>query len=122
MSAAADRPEPTRTDAEGSAPSVQAGRLRLLAPGATDAQRERGEAAAAALLLRSGITAEQAKRGADARVLWGESGLAPLSEPTSADVAAANAWDNATEVALMACYRGATVPLEAELEWVATRG
>lgn len=105
------------SEANASRAARDEGQLRLIAPGATDAQRLRGEMAATAFLSRTGITARDARSGADARILWGESGLAPLSQPTTAEVAAANAWDNATEVALMACYRGATVPLDAELQW-----
>lgn len=93
-------------------------KLRLLAPGATDLQCEKGEAAAAAFLARAGISAEDAKRGADARAVWGDSGMSPLMEPTPEDVAAADAWDNARESALMSCYRGANVPLGADLDLV----
>lgn len=90
-------------------------KLGFLAPGASDVQRERGVAAAARFLRRSGISAELAKQGADARTNWGESGLAPLCEPTPEELAAADAWDNALESALMECYRGAPIPLGADL-------
>ena len=78
-------------------------------------QRERGAAAATTFLRRSGISAERAKQGADARTNWGDSRVAPLCEPTPEDVKAADAWDNALEAALMECYRGARIPFGVDL-------
>lgn len=92
--------------------------LRLVAPGANEVQRQRGEAAAASFLARAGITPQEAKRGADARTTWGDSGMSPLMEPTPEEEAAADAWDNARESALMACYGGISVPLGADLHLV----
>ena len=51
----------------------------FLAPGASAVQRERVAAAATTFLRRSGISAELAKQGADARTNWGDSGLAPCA-------------------------------------------
>ena len=90
-------------------------KLGFLAPGASDVQRERGAAAATTFLRRSGISAELAKQGADARTNWGDSGLAPLCEPTPEELAAADAWDSALESALMEYYRGEPIRLGVEL-------
>ena len=90
-------------------------KLGFLAPGASDVQRERRAAAATTFLRRSGISAELAKQGADARTNWGDSGLAPLCEPTPEELAAADAWDNALESALMECYREEPMRLGVEL-------
>ena len=89
--------------------------LQFIAPDATDEERARGLAAAVSFFRRAGISIEEAKRGADARTTWGDSGLAPLYEQSHEEIAAAEAWDNALESALMACYRGRKVPLGADL-------
>lgn len=49
------------------------------------------------------------------RNAWGESGLAPLSQPSDTELAAADAWDGALESAINACYRGGKAPLNATL-------
>lgn len=90
--------------------------LIFIAPDATNEERARGLAAAISFFQRAGISIEEAKRGADARTAWGDSGLAPLHLPTHEQIAAAEAWDNALESALMACYRGRNVPLGADLQ------
>jgi hypothetical protein len=90
-------------------------RLQFRAPGASEAEAERGLAAALLFLSRAGISPEEAIAGDEARTAWGDSGLAPLHEPTPMEVAAAEALDGALESALMACYRGRNAPLDAEL-------
>lgn len=90
-------------------------RLQFHAPGASDAEVGRGLAAALLFLSRAGISPEEAIAGDEARTAWGDSGLAPLHEPTPMEVAAAEALDGALESALMACYRGRNAPLDARL-------
>lgn len=90
-------------------------RLGFHAPEATEAETSAGLTAAILFLRRAGLTPEEAKRGADARTTWGDSGLAPLQEPTAEELVLAEAWDGALESALMACYRGRNAPLEADL-------
>ena len=89
--------------------------LRFHAPGANCAEHARGVAAAYASLSSRGFTAEQAKRGADARETWGDSGLLPDLEPSVDDSKAADAWDEAVGAALTTCYRSRRIPLEAGL-------
>lgn len=89
--------------------------LQFHAPGASSAEQARGLVAAHASLSGRGFTAEQAKRGADARETWGDSGLLPDLEPSADDSKAADAWDEAVGAALMTCYRFGKVPLEAGL-------
>lgn len=93
-------------------------RLDFIAPGASEDDKARGLAAAMLFLQRAGIEAEEAMAGSDARTAWGDSGLAPLHEPTPEEVVAAEALDGALESALMACYRGRSAPLDAELRLV----
>jgi len=93
-------------------------RLQFHAPGASQADAERGTAAALLFLQRAGISPEEAIAGDRARATWGDSGLAPLHAPTPMESAAAEALDGALESALMACYRGRTAPLDAELRLV----
>lgn len=64
---------------------------------------------------RSSTTAGVQPAAARADVGGGDSGLAPLCEPTPEELAAADAWDNALESALMECYRGAPIPFGADL-------
>lgn len=90
--------------------------LKFLAPGASLSDRERGLAAALLCLNQAGIRPEDAIAGVRARDAWGDSGLAPLHEPSSTDLAGAQAFDDALEAALMACYRGRAAPLDAALE------
>lgn len=94
---------------------MSAGRLDFYAPGATEEDRERGLAAAILFVQRAGICPLEALDGDQARAAWGDSGLAPLQQPTPEEVAAAEALDGALESALMACYRGRNAPLDAEL-------
>lgn len=91
-------------------------KLAFLAPEATDEERTRGLMAAETFLQRAGISVQDAWQGLEARTAWGASGLAPLLEPDPVEVAAAEAWDNAVEAALMACYRSRTVPWGAALQ------
>lgn len=95
------------------------GRLAFIAPGACAADQARGLAAAELFLKRSGVSAEHAAAGVAAQESWGDSGLAPLHEPTPAEAAAAQALDGALEAALLACYRGRAAPLDAELRLAA---
>lgn len=90
-------------------------KLLLVAPHATDDERARGLVAAENFLRRAGISVQEARQGLEAREAWDASGLAPLLEPDPVEVAAAEAWDNASEAAMMACYRGRTVPWGAAL-------
>lgn len=90
-------------------------RLWFHAPGASPEEAERGLAAAALFLSRAGVTPEEAIAGDAARAMWGDSGLAPLHEPTPTELVAAEALDGALESALMVCYRGRSAPLDAEL-------
>lgn len=90
-------------------------RLQFHAPGASQEAAERGLAAASLFLSRAGVTPEEAFAGDAARATWGDSGLAPLHEPTPTELVAAEALDGALESALMACYRGRSAPLDAEL-------
>lgn len=89
--------------------------LQFHAPGASSAEQARGLIAAHASLSSHGLTAEQAKRGADARDTWGDSGLLPELEPSFDDAKAADAWDEGVGAALTTCYRSRKIPLEAGL-------
>lgn len=89
--------------------------LEFVAPGASEADRERGLAAALLYLEHAGVSVDRALTGAQARMDWGDSGLAPLLEPSQPDLTGAEALDGALEAALRACYRGRNAPLEAEL-------
>lgn len=96
-------------------PHANEPKLQFHAPGASIAEQARGLVAAHASLASRGITAAQAKRGADARGTWGDSGLLPELEPSFDDAKAADAWDEAVGAALTTCYRSRKIPLEAGL-------
>lgn len=89
--------------------------LYFHAPGASDVDVARGLAAASLFLQRAGVSVADAFSGDRARAAWGESGLAPLHEPTLAEMTAAETLDGALEAALAACYRGRPASLDAEL-------
>lgn len=88
-------------------------KLGFHGPGATELEVAAGLNAANRFLQRAGVTPEVAMRGALAREAWGDSGLAPLFEPSPEDQVHSEAWDGALESALMACYGGRPAPLEA---------
>lgn len=89
--------------------------LVFSAPRASENDQARGLEAANRFLRRAQVTPDTAKAGADVRNAWGESGLAPLSQPSDEQMAAADAWDGALESAINACYRGRKAPLNAAL-------
>ena len=89
--------------------------LHFFAPGANAADQARGLIAAHDCLSGSGFSAEQAKRGADARETWGCNGFVPELEPSVLDSKAADAWDGAVGAALTTCYRSHRIPVDAML-------
>lgn len=92
--------------------------LEFIAPHADAADRQRGLHAAELFLRRAGIAPADAFRGAEARTVWGDSGLAPMHAPSPEDLVHADAWDGALESALLACYRGGNAPFDACLRLV----
>lgn len=93
----------------------EAGTLRLVAPGPPRTAQARGIAAAYAIFSARQISAEEAKAGADARDAWGVSGLAPERTPSAMQLSAADAWDEAVEAALTACFPAGQIPLAGNL-------
>lgn len=89
--------------------------LGLIAPGTSEEARLRALGIAAQVLRHAGVTADAAKLAVEKRDAWGDSGMSPLLQPDERDLRAAEAWEDASQAALMSCYRGRTIPLEAEL-------
>lgn len=89
--------------------------LVLHAPGIPDEARLHAQGVALEVLRRAGVTVEAARQAVAKRDAWGDSEMAPMLEPNQDELHAAAAWDDATQAALMACYRGRNIPLDAEL-------
>jgi len=76
------------------------------ARGATPEEKQRGLAAARAVLGRIGITAERAAEGSFTVEGWDDAGFPPDQEPTEEVYVAAEAWWAADNAAIEACCEG----------------
>ena len=78
-------------------------KLLLNIPGATQAEIERGLAAAQAVLNQGGVTPYEAAAGYFARDGWDVSGFSEDAVPTDAQLRAAGLWEDADVAAVEAC-------------------
>lgn len=76
------------------------------ARGATPEEKQRGLAAARAVIERSGLTAEEAAEGSFAVEGWDDMGFPPDQEPSEDEYAAADIWWAASNAAIKACCEG----------------
>lgn len=76
------------------------------ARGATPEEKQRGLAAARAVIERSGLTAEEAAEGSFAVEGWDDMGFPPDQEPSEDEYAAADVWWAASNAAIEACCDG----------------
>ncbi|MBZ9847985.1 hypothetical protein LB565_08305 [Mesorhizobium sp. CA14] len=76
------------------------------ARGATPEEKQRGLAAAWAVIEQSGLTAEEAAEGSFAVEGWDEMGFPPDQEPSEDEYAAAEVWWTASNAAIKACCEG----------------
>lgn len=80
--------------------------IMMDARGATPEEKQRGVAAATAVLDRAGMTAEDAAGGSFAVEGWDEMGFPPDQEPSEEEYAAAEVWWAASNAAIKACCQG----------------
>ncbi|WP_217568793.1 hypothetical protein [Mesorhizobium sp. GbtcB19] len=73
---------------------------------ATAEEKQRGIAAATAVLDRAGVTAEDAASGSFAVERWDDMGFPPDQEPSEDKYAAAEIWWAASNAAINACCEG----------------
>ena len=76
------------------------------ARGATPEEKQRGLAAARAVLERIGIDAQEAAEGSYAVEGWDDMGFPPDQEPSEEEYVAAEAWWAASNAAIEACCQG----------------
>ncbi|MBZ9763975.1 hypothetical protein LB553_24265 [Mesorhizobium sp. CA8] len=76
------------------------------ARGATPEEKQRGLAAARAVIEQSGLTAEEAAEGSFAVEGLDEMGFPPDQEPSEDEYAAADVWWAASNAAIKACCEG----------------
>ncbi|AZO05603.1 hypothetical protein [Mesorhizobium sp. M2A.F.Ca.ET.043.02.1.1] len=76
------------------------------ARGATPDEKQRGIAAATAVLDHAGMTAEDAASGSFAVERWDDMGFPPDQEPSEDEYAAAEVWWAASKAAIEACCEG----------------
>ena len=92
--------------------------LRIHIDGATEEEQARGIAAAWAHLQACGLDPATALAAVHKRDRWSGSSFRH-DEPTDADMAAADAWDEADRLAANACCAGwPAAPLCADLQWL----
>lgn len=92
--------------------------LRINIEGATDEEQQRGVAAALDYLAAQGLQPAAALAAVHKRDRWSGCSFRH-DEPTDAEMAAADAWDEADRVAAQACCAGwAAAPLCADLQLV----
>ncbi|MCR5867508.1 MAG: hypothetical protein ACK4PH_28405 [Aquincola tertiaricarbonis] len=93
--------------------------LRVNIEGATEEEQQRGIRAALAYLAAHGLSADQALAAVHKRDRWSGCSFRH-DEPTDAEMAAADAWDEADRVAARACCADwPAAPLCADLQLVA---
>ncbi|MBZ9884817.1 hypothetical protein LB535_20940 [Mesorhizobium sp. CA10] len=80
--------------------------IKMDARGATPEEKQRGIAAATAVLDRAGMTAEDAASGSFAVERWDDMGFPPDQEPSEDEYAAAEVWWEASNAAIEACCEG----------------
>jgi hypothetical protein len=80
--------------------------IMMDARGATPEEKQRGVAAATAVLDRAGMTAEDAASGSFAVERWDDMGFPPDQEPSEDEYAAAEVWWAASNAAIKACCEG----------------
>ncbi|MBZ9662925.1 hypothetical protein LB523_28135 [Mesorhizobium sp. ESP-6-4] len=80
--------------------------IMMDARGATPEEKQRGLAAARAVIEQSGLTAEEAAEGSFAVEGWDEMGFPPDQEPSEGEYAAAEIWWAASNAAIKACCEG----------------
>ncbi|MBZ9769988.1 hypothetical protein LB526_24845 [Mesorhizobium sp. CA6] len=80
--------------------------IMMDARGATPEEKQRGLAAARAVIEQSGLTAEEAAEGSFAVEGWDEMGFPPDQEPSEDEYAAAEIWWAASNAAIKACCEG----------------
>jgi hypothetical protein len=76
------------------------------ARGASPEEKQRGIAAARAVIESSGVTAEEAAEGSFAVEGWDDMGFPPDKEPSEDEYAAADVWWAASNAAIKACCEG----------------
>ncbi|CDX45335.1 hypothetical protein MPLSOD_90079 [Mesorhizobium sp. SOD10] len=80
--------------------------IMMDASGATREEKQRGIAAATAVLDRAGMTADDAASGSFAVERWDDMGFPPDQEPSEDEYAAAEVWWAASNAAIDACCEG----------------
>ncbi|TPJ30148.1 MULTISPECIES: hypothetical protein [unclassified Mesorhizobium] len=80
--------------------------IMMDARGATPEEKQRGLAAARAVIKQSGLTAEKAAEGSFAVEGWDDMGFPPDQEPSEDEYAAADVWWAASNAAIKACCEG----------------